>query len=73
MENQKSVLLKTSSEAIKSLVSRAVPANKKKHTKYAVNVFQGLAEFTQISFVVVRAEGYKINKPLPCLLVYRGI
>ena len=54
MENKENHFAKTSSEAIKSLVSRAVPGNtktKNTHTKYAVNVFESLAEFTQISFV----------------------
>ena len=46
MENQKNHFAKTSSQAIKSLVSGGVP----KHN-YAVNVFEGLAEFTQILFV----------------------
>ena len=58
MENQENRFAKTSSEAIKSLVSRAVPGNtKKKNTKYAVNVFEGLAEFTQISFVADSSGG----------------
>ena len=46
MENQKN----SSREAIKTIVSRAVPGDTKKNTKYAANVFEGLAEFTQISF-----------------------
>ena len=50
MANHENRFAKTSSEAIKSLVFRAVPGNttKKKQNKikYAVNVFEGLAEFT---------------------------
>ena len=52
-ENKKDRFAKTSREAIKSLVSRALPRNTHTHTKntkYAVNAFEGLAEFTQISF-----------------------
>ena len=46
----------------KNLVSWAVPGNiKKKQTKYAFNLFEDLA------------EGYKINKFLPGLLVYGRI
>ena len=52
MENQENRFAKTSSEAIKSLVSRAVLGNTKRNTKYVISVFEGLTEFTQISFVV---------------------
>mgnify|MGYP001795348441 CR=1 FL=1 len=69
MENQENCFAKTSSEAIKSLVSRAVLGNLKKN---AVNIFEGLAEFTQISFAADSSEGYKINKPLPGLLSLFG-
>ena len=50
MENQENRFTKNSSEAIKSL-SRDMPENTKKPTKYAVNIFEGLAEFTKIAFV----------------------
>ena len=40
MENQENCFAKTSSEAIKNLISRAVPENKK-NTKYTINVFEG--------------------------------
>ena len=59
MENQENRFVKTRSEAIKSLVSTAVPGNTKKDTKYAVNVFEGFAEFTQISFVANSSGGLK--------------
>ena len=63
MENQENRFFKTRCEAIKILVPRTVPGNTKNKTKqiktkqnktqnqYAVNVFEGLAEFTQILFV----------------------
>ena len=41
MENEENHFDKTSREAIKSLVPRAVPGNKNKQTKYAFSVFEG--------------------------------
>ena len=57
MENQENRFAKTSSEAIKSIVCGAVPGNKRNPTIYALNVFEDLAEFTQISFVADLSGG----------------
>ena len=64
MENQEKHFVKTSSEAIKSLVSKGVPGyTKKKKTKKKPQnkkkiVFEGLDEYTQITFVEDSREGF---------------
>ena len=40
-EEQESRFIEASNEEIKNLVSKAVPENTKKSTKYAVNIFEG--------------------------------
>ena len=75
MENQENCFAKTSSEAITENPCFQSCGRKceKKNTKYAVNVFEGLVEFTQFFLQGIQVEGYKISKPLSGLLVYLTI
>ena len=77
MKNQENRFAKTSSKAIKSLVSRAVPGNTKKKNTHTQNmpsmslkVWPSLHKFRS---QWIRAEGYILYKSLPGLLVYQRI